>query len=314
MGTASMRDRFADVTSDLLDDLPQLAVVLADIGVGRFAETGASIRHPDRIINVGIREQLMIGVAGGLALGGMRPIVHSYAPFLVERPFEQIKLDLGHQGVGAILVSIGGSYDAAAEGRTHQSPGDVALLSTLPGWEIHVPGHPDEVEVLLRHATVGEGCSYIRLSDSTNAQPCPIVPGRFHLVRSGDAGTVIAVGTMLDPVVDATRHLDVTVLYAATVRPFDSDALRAAPSRDVVVVEPYLEGTAAPAVSGALSSRPHRLASIGVPIAEHRYYGRAADHQRAHGLDVPSLRRRIEHFLRVSPPGGSATAVQHHVL
>lgn len=306
MGTTSMRDRFADVASELLDDIPELAVVLADIGVGRFAETGALARYPDRVINVGIREQLMIGLAGGLALGGMRPIVHSYAPFLVERPFEQIKLDLGHQGVGAILVSIGGSFDAAAEGRTHQSPGDVALLNSLPGWEIHVPGHADEVEVLLRHAALGKGSVYLRLGDATNAEPCPIVPGRFHQVRTGAAGTVIAVGPMLDPVVEATRHLDVTILYAATIRPFDSGALRAAPAGEVVLVEPYLEGTSAAAVSQALSSDHHRLASIGVPVTEHRHYGSAADHQLAHGLDAASLRRRIVQFLGVPRSGGDS--------
>ena len=80
---------------------------------------------------MGIREQLMTGVAGGLALTGLRPFVHSYAPFVIDRAYEQIKLDLGHQDAGAVLVSIGGSYDAAAEGYTHQSPGDVALLDTL---------------------------------------------------------------------------------------------------------------------------------------------------------------------------------------
>ena len=160
----SMRERFTRVTSEALDDDPRLAVVLADIGVDAFEQAGARLRHPQRVINVGIREQLMIGVAAGLAQEGMRPVVHSYAPFLVERPFEQIKLDLGHQDVGALLVSIGASYDASAEGRTHQAPGDVALLATLPGFSIHVPGHPDEVEELLRREFARDGRAYVRLT------------------------------------------------------------------------------------------------------------------------------------------------------
>ena len=88
----------------------------------------------------------MIGVAAGLALEGYRPVAHSYTPFLVERPYEMLKLDLGHNDLGAVLVSIGASYDAAREGRTHQAPEDVALVAALPGWTIHVPGHVDEAE------------------------------------------------------------------------------------------------------------------------------------------------------------------------
>ncbi len=122
---SDMRTVFAETATALLDEDPLAAVVLAEISADMFGKAAA--RHPDRVLNVGIREQLMVSVGGGLALAGMRPIVHTYAPFLVERAYEQVKLDLGHQGVHAVLVSIGASYDAARSGRTHQAPEDVAL-------------------------------------------------------------------------------------------------------------------------------------------------------------------------------------------
>src|SRR4029077_12063431 len=186
MSAAAMRERFARVTSESLDSDPRLALVLADIGVDAFHHSGAFARHPERVFNIGIREQLMIGVAAGLAQEGLRPIVHSYAPFLVERPFEQIKLDLGHQDVGAVLVSIGASYDAAQEGRTHQAPGDVALLATLPGFAIHVPGHPEEAEALLRREFARDGRAYVRLSGETNAVPHAVE--ELTVVRQGPPG------------------------------------------------------------------------------------------------------------------------------
>ncbi|WP_031068906.1 transketolase family protein [Streptomyces sp. NRRL WC-3742] len=295
----TMRERFIDVTTHLLDEDPRLALVLADISAASFEP--ARERHPDRVVNVGIREQLLIGAAGGLALAGMRPIAHTFASFLVERPFEQVKLSLVHQGVGAVLVSAGGSYDNPAAGRTHMSPGDVALLDTLPDWTVHVPGHPDEAERLLRHAYAdGERNVYVRLSNHQNATPLAVEPGRFTTVRTSRKGAVvIAVGPMLDAVLAATEGLDVTVLYAATVRPFDTAALRAAVGErtDVVLVEPYLEGTSAHAVHEALADRAHRVLALGVPRAEHRHYGSMAEHLAAYGLDAPSLRERIGTYL-----------------
>src|ERR1700757_2235174 len=145
-----MRTVFAETASALLDEDPLAAVVLAEISSDMFGKAAA--RHPDRVLNVGIREQLMISVGGGLALAGMRPMVHTYAPFLVERAFEQVKLDLAHQDARALLVRIGASYDAAPSGRTHQAPEDVALLDTVPGFSVVVPGHPAEVRGLLREA------------------------------------------------------------------------------------------------------------------------------------------------------------------
>jgi transketolase len=293
---ADMRTAFAAVTSDLLDEDPSTALVLADISMQFFGE--AKERHPHRVVNVGIREQLLVSAGAGLALTGMRPIVHTFSAFLVERAWEQIKLDFSHQDVGGVLVSVGASYDWPAGGRTHMGPGDVALLDTLPDWTVHVPGHPDEVATLLRHAVRRSGREYVRLSSGRNRDPMPVRPGRFHVVRRGERGTVVAVGPLLDDVLAATRDLDVTVLYAATIRPFDAQTLRATLRRaDVVLVEPYLAGTSSRLVADALVDVPHRTLGLGVRGEELRRYGEPREHQRAHGLDAAGLRASIDAFL-----------------
>ena len=84
----TMRDRFTDTVGDLLDTDERTVVVLAVISHSLFTQAGVEARHPERIIDVGIREQTQIGVAAGLALEGFRPIVTGYAPFLVERSLE----------------------------------------------------------------------------------------------------------------------------------------------------------------------------------------------------------------------------------
>ncbi|NEC85961.1 transketolase family protein [Streptomyces sp. SID12501] len=295
----TMRDRFAPVLTRLLDEDPRVAVVLAEIGADAFDR--AQARHPNRVINVGIREQLLVGAGAGLALTGMRPVLHTFASFLVERPFEQVKLDLGHQDVGAVLVSAAASFDWPAGGYTHMAPGDVALLDTLDGWTVHVPGHPDEAETLLRHAVAaGDDKVYVRLSAQSNAEGLAVDGERFLTVREGRAGVVIAVGPMLDTVLAATEGLDVTVLYATTVRPFDTAALRRATEAagtDVVLVEPYLAGTSTAVVNDALSDVPHRVLGLGVGRRELRRYGDIEEHVAAHGLDARTLRERIRGFV-----------------
>jgi transketolase len=284
-----MRDRFVQATTALLDDDPRAALVLADISASLFAPAAA--RHPDRVLNVGIREQLMVGVAGGLALTGMRPIVHSYATFTVDRAYEQIKLDLVHQGVGAVLVSVGASYDGSAYGYTHFSPGDVALLDTLDGWTVQVPGHPDEVEAMLRAAVGHDRPVYVRLSTLQNEQPHNTMK-----VKDGEGALVLAVGPMLDPVLAATEGLDVAVAYTNTPRPFDAAGLRALAKQKVVLVEPYLAGTSSRVVADALRGVPHELLALGVGRADLRRYGSPKDHARWHGLDPAGLRAAIADF------------------
>jgi len=289
----SMRTRFYELATEALDRDDRVAVVLASIGAASLP------RHP-RVFDVGIREQLMIGVAAGLALEGYRPVVHSYTPFLVERPYEMLKVDLGHQDLGAVLVSTGASYDAASEGRTHQAPEDVALVAALPGWTIHVPGHAAELERMLEHALAGDDRVYIRMSDETNQAA---VEGDGLVVLRSGTPLVVAVGPTLEAVLEATADLDVGIAYLSTVRPFPHDALEDVD--DVVLVEPYLAGTSAGEVTKAIGHRPHRLLALGVPNAEFRHYGSGEEHRAAHGLDAAGIRRRLE--ARASRPERAAS-------
>jgi transketolase len=297
--TIGMRDTFVAAATELLDDDPLVALVLAEISRDRFVS--AEHDHPYRVINVGIREQLLVSVAGGLALAGMRPIVHTFAPFLVERPFEQVKLDLGHQDVGAVLVSSGASYDYPFAGRTHMSPGDVALIDTLPGWTVQVPGHPAEVPPLLRAAAARDDRVYLRLSEDSNAHAYSAL-GEMAVLRTGGRGVALAVGPLADRVLAATEGLDVSVVYAPTVRPLDTAVFRAVlppGAVDVLLVEPYLAGTSTHVLAAAMEDRPHRIAALGVGRGhEVRGYGTIADHDRAHDLDTAAIAARARALFR----------------
>ena len=93
-----------------------------------------------------------------------------------------------------------------------------------------------------------DGLVYLRLSTEANSAGCDFPAGRFGVLRRGTRGTVIAVGPLAEAVLEAVCDLNVSVLYAATVRPFGARTLRETLSEtgaaaDVVVVEPYLAGT-----------------------------------------------------------------------
>ena len=130
------------------------------------------------------------------------------------------------------------------------------------------------------YAARGDGRVYVRLSEDSNAEPHPVVADKFHIEKQGSDGTsaVIAVRPMLDRVPEAIADLDVTVLYATTVMRFDSWMLSDTGATEVVLVEPYLLGTSASEVSGALQDRSYRLMLLGMRNTEVRNYGTLDDH------------------------------------
>lgn len=293
--TETMRQRMRAVVTELADSDDRLFGLFSDISCDDYFGP-AMLAHPERMVNVGIMEQTALSAAAGVAIEGFIPLVHSIAPFIVERPFEQIKDDFAYQRLGVNIISIGASYDYAGDGYTHQAPGDVPILMTLPGVEIVVPGTPAEFETLFRAAYADGAPTYYRLSARRNREDRSVEFGCQDLVQLDRGGpVVVAVGPMLDPVLEATRELPVSILYCTTVAPFDSATLReiAGDTPRVVLVEPYHAGALARDVVAALAPRPVRLETIGVPHQIITRYGTADDHDRAYGLTAEGIRSRI---------------------
>jgi transketolase len=290
---AAMREAFAAAAIDLLEGDERVAIVLADISETLLRR---AIRHdPLRAVNVGIAEQTMVGVAAGFAMEGFHPIAHSLSPFMAERPYEQLKLDFGYQGLGGTFVGSGGSYDYAGEGATHHSPADASLMLAIPRMQVLAPGHGREVDQLLRAVVANGEPTYVRTSLATNDEPHDVAPGRLEVIRRGDGPTVVAFGPMLMRALEATAHLDATVVYATSLEPFDGPTLRelAGDAPDIVVVEPWYEGTAAAVITAVFADVAVRLRSIGVPRRFIHRYGTWQDLDASLGMDAKGIRARL---------------------
>jgi len=157
-----LRKQFFSTLLDLFAEDERLFLLLGDIGVHGFRTLLTDF--PQRALNLGILEQSMIGVSAGLASEGFIPIVHTIAPFMIERAYEQIKIDLAYQQLGANLVSVGASYDYAGLGCTHHCPADVSLMYNIPGARIILPGSAQEFDLAFR-SFYSSGINYFRISE-----------------------------------------------------------------------------------------------------------------------------------------------------
>lgn len=293
-----MREHMVDLLGLMLQEDRRLVVVLADISAARFGP------H-ERVINLGIMEQSMISVAAGLALEGFIPVAHSIVPFLVERPYEQLKDDFCYQRLGGNFISTGASYDYTMEGMTHHGPGDIQVLRALPGMQIVVPGTALEFEALFRQAYASGSPTYYRLSLRTNTCERQVEFGRLAVIKRGRVGTVIAVGPMLEATLQAVADLDVSVLYCTTLAPFDGETLRRECVGDtIILVEPYYAGGLVADIMAAMGRRPVCLATIGVPHEIIDQYGEPEQQDEELGLTPVGIHARIAAFLAGESDGG----------
>jgi transketolase len=158
-----MRRRFGKIISQLAEKDEELYVLVGDIGYRVFDEFRD--KFPNRFINMGICEQSIISVASGMALEGLKPWVYTITPFLIERPFEQVKLDIDQQNVNVNLV---GFADYPTLGPTHTEINAKKMMKLFHNIESFFPSDGDETEKMILQAYEREGPSFISLkSDPT---------------------------------------------------------------------------------------------------------------------------------------------------
>ena len=290
-----MRREFCESASEIVRNNENAALLLGDIGVFGFRQV--LNEFPLRAINIGILEQSMVGVAAGLSLAGFTPIVHTIAPFMVERALEQIKIDFGYQRLAGNFVSVGASFDYAALGCTHHCPADISILSDIPGTNLFIPGTAGEFEHLFRSNWNNGKLNYFRLSENVNSVSY-ISKSKLQLVKSGESATVIVVGPIIDRVIESTKNLDLDLIYLNNLGPEEIDFSGIEiKGKKVVIIEPYYSGPVLQRMSSYLESNDLRVLQIGIPRKFLTNYGTPEEHYSSLGFAPRDLYQRIKGFI-----------------
>jgi transketolase len=269
------RDAFQRTLIELAAADERIVAVVND-SVGSSKLVAFQEAYPERLINVGIAEQNMVGVGAGLANGGRIPFVSGAAPFLTGRALEQIKADVAYSNTNVKLCGQSPGMAYGALGPTHHSIEDLAWLRAIANLPVVVPADPLETEQAIRWAARTEGPAFIRVSRS----PVRALDGpAFQLgvaarMRDGADLTIIACGTMVERALDAAdalagRGIQARVLNMATIRPLDREAIVAAAEETgaiVTVEEHTVHGGLGGAVAEVVAvERPVPMRMCGVP-------------------------------------------------
>lgn len=230
-----MRNRFADVFYELGRVDPRMCIVVADISpAGSISKFRTE--YPDRFVNTGVAEQVMIGMAAGMAQRGLRPFAYTIATFALFRPYEFVRDDLCYQNLPVTVVGIGGGVTYSTLGATHHAQEDIGLACGLPNMSVIAPCDPDEVESAARWCAVQTGGPvYLRLGKAgepvvTGSAVDPWEFGKLRRLQLGDDVCVIAYGSIMPTAIEVARRFEaagrsVTVASCHTVKPLDVEGI-----------------------------------------------------------------------------------------
>lgn len=300
------RATYGQAILSLAEHTPHLMVLSADLGnssgLDRFKNT-----YPEKFVNVGIAEQNMVGVAGGLAKEGFVVFASSFAPFIAMRASEQIRMNLGYMDLNVKAVAIGSGVSMAFLGNSHYGLEDAAVMRAIPNMTVVGPADGAEIFKVVHAAAQFPGPMYIRLTGAVNN---PIVYetdyeftiGRAVRLREGQDVTIIANGSMVSESREAAkllaaRGIEATVLNMHTLKPLDHRAIDRAVQETplLVTVEEHSIigglGSAVAEYTSSLRGSPPQL-TIGLPDE----FGATAEYRfllEKYGLVAPRIAERI---------------------
>jgi transketolase len=308
--TAALHDcrrAFADTLIALAREDERIVAVCND-SVGSSNLTAFKAEFPDRMINVGIAEQDLVGVGAGLANGGLIPFVSAAAPFLTARALEQIKVDVAYSQAHVVLCGQSPGMAYGELGPTHHSIEDLSWLRAIADLPVIVPADPAQTAQAVRWAAANLGPSYVRIPrfpvPDVTPPGSPFLPGQAIQLTDGNDVTIIAAGTMVSRALQAAellRHEDIQarVLNIIFVEPLDTDAILTAAAQTAGIVtaeEATTTGGLGAAVATLTAQHlPTHLRILGVPRAFAptgstafllEYFGLTAEHIAAAAHDI----------------------------
>ncbi len=261
------RTAFAEELARLAREDERIVAVCND-SVGSSNLVAFRDEFPDRLINVGIAEQDMVGVGAGLASSGLIPFVCAAAPFLTGRSLEQVKADVAYSRHPVILCGMSPGMAYGELGPTHHSVEDFSWLRALPGLDIVVPADRRQTRQAVQNAVRAPRPTYIRVGrhkvPDVTSETSILERGRFDLARAGDDVTIIATGTLVSRALDAAALLEagglsVRVLNASSIAPLDVEAIATAARETAAIVtaeEANIAGGLGAAVASVVSQLP----------------------------------------------------------
>ena len=190
---------------------------------------------PEQLIEVGIAEQNLVGIAAGLAASGKKPFVASPACFLTMRSIEQIKVDVAYSKTNVKLIGISGGVSYGALGMSHHSLQDLAVMRAIPGVAIVLPADRFETKLAVEALLVHKGPAYMRIgrnavADVYQSEEYEFQIGKAVTLTEGKDITIIATGEMVKVAVDSAvelKHMGINcrVLNMHTIKPLDEEAI-----------------------------------------------------------------------------------------